>query len=435
VRRRSFLSTGLSAGAALLPAAAAAPARKPNFLFILADQFRGDAFGAAGNRFVHTPNLDRLARGGVRFANAYTPQAVCAPARASMLTGVFPTTHGLTDNVYGIDSVFALPQYKLTPHYPGELRAAGYRTGYIGKLHLAEKDPGLWDYYNGYNSQKPHWLGERDNSPYRSDVETDDAIRFIGENRERPFLLTVSYYPPHDPYNPPRRYYAHYEGKNVDQVDYYAACSAIDFCVGRLLDSLDSHGLAQDTMVIFTSEHGETFGQRPLSTNKRVGYEESARVPMLVRYPAVLPAGYVYEGGVSTVDLMPTMLAAAGRPIPPRVQGKNRIPDILARRTGWSEPVFTQNITQPRIRNGPHDERMVRWKEWKLIVRKLRAEGMPDMDELYDLGADPEERRNLLGRPETKAKTAELAGMLKAWGQRTGDRIAVDLADRYARLP
>jgi len=425
MQRREFL---LAAAAA----AVAAQAKKPSFLFILADQYRGDAFGAAGNTFVHTPNLDRLAKSGVRFANAYAPQAVCTPSRASLLTGVFPTTHRLTDNVYGIDSVFALPTYRLEPHYPGLLRSTGYHTGYIGKWHLGGKDPGFFDYFNGYNSQQPHWLGEKYHSPYRSDVETDDAMKFLERNAARPFSLTIGYYPPHDPYNPPKHYYELYAGKNVEHVDYYAACSAIDWNVGRLLDKLDQLGLTRDTMVIFTSEHGETFGKRPLSTNKRVGYEESARVPMLVRYPAMLPPGVVYQGGVSTIDLMPTMLAAAGLKVPERVEGISRIPRILKRDTGWKEPVFTQNITQPKLMDGPHHERMVRLREWKLILRKLRNPNAPNMDELYDLNADPGERRNRIAEGATKPKTRELAGLMLAWGNKIGDGLAVKLAKRYA---
>ncbi|HET8546487.1 MAG TPA: sulfatase-like hydrolase/transferase [Bryobacteraceae bacterium] len=427
MKRRDFLASGL------LAATAAAAARKPNFLFVLADQFRGDALGVDGNSFVHTPNLDRLAKGGVRFANAYAPQAVCTPSRASLLTGVFPTTHGLTDNVYGIDSVFALRQYRLEPHYPGLLRAAGYVTGYIGKWHLGERPPGFFDYFSGYNSQWPHWLGQRDNSAYRSDVETDDAMKFIEQNARKPFLLTVGYYPPHDPYDPPRRFYAYYTGKNVDHADYYAACTAIDWNVGRLLDRLDRLGLARDTMVIFTSEHGETFGQRPLSGNKRVSYEESARVPLLLRYPAVLPAGAIYEGGVSTIDIMPTMLAAAGLPIPARVEGKNRIQEILSGATAWKEPVFQQNITQPKIMGGPHDERMVRLREWKLILRRLRTPNPPNMDELYNLKEDPREQHNRIAEASLKPKVHELAALMLAWGKRINDPLAVEMASRYAR--
>lgn len=406
------------------------PGSRPNFLFLLADQYRADAIGAAGNRFVHTPNLDRLARGGVRFSNAYTPQALCTPARASLLTGVYPTTHGLRENVYRIDTAFSLANVRLEPNYASLLRKAGYRTGYLGKWHLGEKDPGLFDHFNGYNSQWPHWLGERDKSEYRADVETSEALAFLEQNRGRPFFLEISYYPPHDPYLPPKRFLDLYQGKAVPHVDYYAACSAVDWNIGRLLDKLDQLGLARNTVVIFTSEHGETFRERPFSANKRVGYDESAKVPWLLRWPRQLPAGLVYEGGVSTIDILPTMLEAAGLPVPVRAEGSSRLANIRLKRTGWTDPVFQQNVTQPRIGGGPHDERMVRFKEWKLIVRKFRAEPPPEMRsrrvELFNLSTDPGETQNLAaGQPE---KVREMAGLLRGWGERIGDRLAVEMA-------
>jgi len=408
--------------------------RRPNFLFILADQFRGDALGVGGNREVITPNLDRLALSGVRFANAYVPQAVCTPSRASLLTGVYPTTHGLTDNVYGVDSVFTDSRYRLTPHYPGLLRQAGYHTGYIGKWHLGEKDPALFDFWSGYNSQQPHWLGEQDRSPYRTDVETDEAMTFLGRNANRPFALTVSFYPPHTPYVPPERFVKMYAGKALEPVRYYAACTAVDWNVGRLLDSLDKNKLAANTMVIFTSDHGETFGRRLLSGNKRVGYEESARVPLLLRWPDRLPAGKVFEGGVSTMDVMPTMLDAAGIAIPAQVQARSRLPQIASGKMDWSEPVFQQNITQPKLMGGPHDERMVRLREWKLILRKFRTAEPPASLAigLYNLSNDPGEQADISLQPESAPKIRELASLMLDWGKRIGDPIAVELAQ--ARL-
>ena len=412
------------------PPAAAGP--RPNFLFILADQWRGDAVGADGNPFVHTPHLDRLAAEGVRFANAYVAQAVCTPSRASLLTGVYPTTHRLDDNVYGFESVFALPEYELRPNYPELFRAAGYYTAYIGKWHLGEGDPGLFDVWGGYNSRLPHWMGEKYESPYRSEVETGQAIEFLEENRGKPFFLEISYYPPHAPYEAPAEFHALYAGRDLEFMEYYAACSALDAYIGRLLAKLEELDLAGNTMVVFTSDHGEAFRKRPLSSNKRVGYEESARVPMIVRYPTRLPAGVVYEGGVSTLDLMPTMLAAAGLDIPRRVQGKSRIAEILSGDVGWKEPVFQQNRTQPGVDGGPHDERMVRFGEWKLIARRFNRPRLPRMDELYNLSADPAERNNLIADPAHAGKVEELAGMLAAWGAAIDDPVARQLGARYA---
>ncbi|MBM3813975.1 MAG: hypothetical protein FJW20_20285 [Acidimicrobiia bacterium] len=405
-------------------------AERPNFLFILADQFRGDALGADGNKQTITPNLDKLASGGVRFASAYVPQAVCTPSRASLLTSVYPTTHGLTDNVYGVDTVFTDKRYRLTPHYPGLLREAGYHTGYIGKWHLGEKNPEVFDFWNGYNSQLSHWLGARDESPYRSDVETDEAIGFMERNANRPFALTVSYYPPHTPYVPPARFVKMHAGGPLEPAEYYAACTAIDHCVGRLLDALEKRGLGPRTMVIFTSDHGETFGRRLLSSNKRVCYEDSARVPMLIRYPDRLPAGKVFEGGVSTMDLMPTMLEAGGIRVPSAVQARSRFRQILDGKLGWSEPVFQQNVTQPKLMGGPHDERMVRMREWKLILRRFRGREAPPAAgiELFSLADDPGEQADQSLQPAARGKIRELAGMMRDWGRRINDPVAVELA-------
>ncbi len=412
---------------------AQSPGNRPNFLFILADQWRGDAIGADGNDFVHTPNIDKLAAEGIRFAAAYTPQAVCTPARASLLTGVYPTTHRVDDNVYGIPSVFALPEYELRPNYPELLREAGYFTGYIGKWHLGEDDPGLFDFWAGYNSQKPHWLGEKYKSQYRAESETEQALEFLESNKDRPFFLEVSYYPPHTPYEAPEEFHRFYEGQDLQHMQYYAACTALDTYIGRLLARLDELGLRDNTMVLFTSEHGETFRERPLSSNKRVGYEESARVPMIVRYPAGLPSGVVFEGGVTTMDLMPMMLEAAGLPIPERLHGKSRMAAIRAGDTGWKEPVFQQNRTQPGIDDGPHDERMVRLGEWKLIVRRYARPRPPESgDELFNLSLDPKEVNNRIAEPEMRAKVRELAGLMLDWGRRINDPVAVQLANRCA---
>ncbi len=152
MNRRSFLTS--------LAAAAATPSR-PNFLFLMADQFRADALAASGNTFCRTPNLDALAAGGVRFSNAYCTQALCTPCRAAMLNGVYPHTSHLQGNLYNVPNAFKDPKYALTPNWPTMLREAGYFTGYIGKWHLGEDDPGMFDMFSGYNSLKPHWLGER----------------------------------------------------------------------------------------------------------------------------------------------------------------------------------------------------------------------------------------------------------------------------------
>ena len=412
MNRRQFLLGAAASGAA------ARSVPRPNVLFVLSDQFRADALGASGNTWVRTPNLDAFAASGVRFTHAYTAQALCTPARGALLTGCYPHTTGLDRNLYNVPNAFRMPEFRLEPNWPTLMRTAGYHCGYIGKWHLGDADPGLFDHWSGYNSLKPHWTGKRDESDYRTDLETDEAIRFLGARREKPFFLMLSWYPPHTPYVPPRRFEALYAGR--EHANYYGAVSAIDWNFGRLLPHVP-----ENTLVIFTSDHGETFGTRMGSSNKTVSYDDSARVPLILRWNETLPRGLVCEGGVSTIDLLPTVLEAAGIAVPARIQGRSRLHVIRARRTGWREPVFIENITQKQVDGRPAVERAVRTARWKLILRDHPRH------ELYDLEADPAESHDLFARMPGKAR--ELAGLIRRHGERTGDAVGVRLAAGLAR--
>jgi choline-sulfatase len=427
IRRRDFLG---AAAAALALGATHLGARRrrdpPNVLFILTDQFRGDALGAAGNLPVHTPNLDRLARQGVRFSHAYCAQALCTPARATLLTGMYPHKHGLMGNVYNVPTVIGDPRYRLSENFPVLLKRAGYVTGYVGKWHLGEENPGFFDYWKGFNSLLQPWLGERQKSPYRSDVETDDGLRFLEQNRGRRFLLYQSYYPPHTPYTAPEKFYRYYEGKSLQPMEYYAAISAVDWNVGRLLDGLERLGLTDNTLVVFTSDHGETFGRRAFSKHKGVCYEESAHIPLLMRHSTLLPHGKVWNAGVSSVDLMPTILSATGLPVPPGVQGQNLLDVVRRGRDRWEHPVFLQNIGEGQA----VIERAVRTGRWKLILRGLQAEPQWRMDDLYDLTRDPGETTNRFA--ESPATVTDLSRSLVNWGRQYDDEVAIRFASRYA---
>jgi arylsulfatase A-like enzyme len=431
-RREFFAAAGGAASAAL-----AAPAQRPNFVFLMADQFRADALGVSGNKFISTPNLDELARGGVRFANAYCPQALCTPSRASLMTGVYPHTHKLNHNVYSLPNAFKMPEFQLSPNWPVILREAGYYTGYIGKLHLAETDPGIFDFFSGYNSLMSHWMGERQKSEFRSDFETRQAMEFLEKHGSKPFVLFLSFYPPHnaappdgshrgDYYDPPQKYEDKYRDKGIENPGYWGSVEAVDHAFGVLLAKLKELGLERDTFVSFTADHGETFGKRLGSVNKTVSYDDSARVPLLLRWPAGLPTGVVFEGGVTTLDLMPTMLEAAGLPIPHRVQGLSRLHEIRRHDMGWKAPVFLENITQLKVGDQYAIERAVRTKDWKLILRDHPK------DELYDLVHDPQERTDLMNQPEQKARIREMSQLILRWSEETGDPVGGRLAKRYA---
>jgi arylsulfatase A-like enzyme len=210
-----------------------------------------------------------------------------------------------------------------------------------------------------------------------------------------------------------------------------------------VLAKLKQLGLEENTFVIFTADHGETFGERFASAHKTVCYDDSAKVPLIFGWPSGLPSGQVYSGGVSTVDLMPTILEAAGIPIPPRAQGTSHLKDIRAGRLGWNEHVFIENITgtesaseastgkvskKRQLPGMDHEgvERAVRTRDWKLILRE------PVRDELYDLANDPAERIDLFHNPAMKGRVSELSALIKNWGKKVDDQVAVTFGSRYA---
>ncbi|MDA2928976.1 sulfatase-like hydrolase/transferase [Acidobacteria bacterium AH-259-O06] len=408
---------------------------RPNVLFILTDQFRYDALAANGNANVHTPELDRLAKKGIRFENYYCAQAVCTPSRATLLTGRYPHSHGLQDNVYDIKSAFDLPQYKLRPNFPELLKQAGYRTGYIGKWHLGDENPDFFDYWKGFNSLLPHWLGKPHESAYRPDVNTESALKFLAENRSRAFLLFVSYYPPHTPFTAPKRFHQYYEGKQLEPMEYYAAVSNIDWNVGRLIDQLDKLALDRQTLVIFTTEHGETFGQRPGSRHKRVSYDESARIPLLMSFLGRLPEGVVWRSGVSSVDLMPTILEVAGLETPGEVEGKSLYQRLLRGEDEWGDPIVIQNITQASFDASEAIERAIRTERWKLILKQIVKRPQERVNELYNMKDDPSESVNLFGSIDHREIVKELAEQLIAWGKRFNDPVSVALAKECLEGP
>ena len=191
--------------------------RPPNVVLILGDWLRRDAIGAYGEKPVQTPNIDALAKAGIRFNNAYTPASLCTPARASILTGVYPHQHGLERVIYppgfpgkiptkhpeGLSDPWHDDRYRLWDNFLVYLHNTGYQNAHIGKWHLGTSNPGFFDYWKSFNSLMPHWVGTPYESAYREDIQTDEGIRFIEQNADRPFFLYQSYYSPHAPFQPP----------------------------------------------------------------------------------------------------------------------------------------------------------------------------------------------------------------------------------------
>lgn len=405
---------------------AAASAGPPNILYIMSDQQRFDGLGLV-NPGVHTPGLDRLAKEGMRFDRAYVAQALCTPSRASIFSGLYPHTHLLQGNVYGIDNVLADPKYKLSVVWPGLLQKAGYHTGYIGKWHLGEKGPPCFDEWDGFNSKLSHWMGKRQQSQWRPDQETDQAVKFLERNKDQRFALCVSYYPPHTPYNPPQKYTDMYEKTSLEPAAYWGGVTGIDACVGRLVEKLDALGLRDHTLVIFTSDHGDHFGNRPGgSDHKAVPYDEAARVPLILRLPGVFDGGKVREELVSNTDIMPTILAAAGVAIPSTLQGASLVPLGHGSVQSWRTMVCTENAADGKTQEGTHS-RGIRTDRYKLILRQRAGQDVPGLYELYDLQKDPQERSNLFG----KERAAVIGGILDQfdrWAKASGDALGLALA-------
>jgi len=226
--------------------------RPPNIVLILFDWARRDAIGVYSDKDVSTPNIDTLASEGVRFDNAYTPATLCSPARASIITGVYPHAHQLRKTMYpagingGLPTMYADPiadpfddeRFNLAINFPKYVTNSGFATAHIGKWHLGTGNPGFFDLFKSYNSLMPHWIGEPLQSVYREDIQTNEGIRFIQQNADRPFFLYQSYYTPHAPFQPPQKYVDLYQDRNIDHKSYYAAMSSLDSNVGKIVNAL-----------------------------------------------------------------------------------------------------------------------------------------------------------------------------------------------------
>lgn len=431
-------------------------ARRPNFLLIMSDQQRHDSLGCNGNVFAHTPNIDRLARRGVRFEHFYTVQPICTPARGTMWTGVYPHRHRITGNVYGIEDAISA-NYDPARTVFHHLRESGYDTAYIGKWHLGERNPGLFDEWDAFNSLGGHWLDGRQSmqgGTYIPRRDTDKAIAFLERRAgcERPFVLVTAYYPPHDPFTAPREFTDLYRGRGIPFPGYYGAVSALDAEVGRLMAALEATGQDDNTVVIYFSDHGETFCYRHGFSHKETCTDDSIRVPFVVCGPAPVAQGHVVTEFCGLQDLMPTLLELAGCARPAELHGRSLLPLLQGiRPAGWRDCHYVQNRTRRAMTLasihpwrtpivGPFAERAIRTERWKLVLSEGPAA-------LYDLEADPEEELNVYGAPRhddfdqyrhfprNETLVRELAEQLGREAAAIGDDAGVRLAQRYLKQP
>jgi choline-sulfatase len=356
-----------------------------------------------------------------------------------MWTGVYPHHHQVIYNSYNMDNLLKETSHEQRTVFES-MQASGYTTAYFGKWHLGEKDPGMFDVWEGFNSLGGHWVDNKQDGVYKPDRQTDQMIAFLKEQvgSDKPFLAVNSYYPPHDPYTAPKEFYETYRDKGVPYAGYYAAVSAIDHNVGRLTATLDELGLTENTIVVYYSDHGDMFSYRG-PDHKFTCHEDSIKVPMVIRWPGAIESGSAIEEFVGLQDLMPTILDWAGLEIPDYLHGRSMVPLLRGESVRWRDAHYTQNIT----RDTSIDQRCIRTNEWKLIltrpVRGLR--NYTGTHELYDLVHDPEEELNVYQTPRQDGHNrflhfppyteviAELAELLKRYALEIDDPLGSDLAD------
>ncbi|MAF11286.1 hypothetical protein CMK11_12615 [Candidatus Poribacteria bacterium] len=421
-----------------------------NILFLFADQMHAFALGCMGNSEIHTPNLDSLAEQGVLFRNAYSNAPVCTPYRGTLFTGRYGSQTDMLGNTA------PLPAGEMT--LADCLNEAGYRTSYVGKWHIGdtwnkavpEALRGGFTDFIGYQAHNDFLNGvwffdehgdRRESDAHRTEATTDVAMERLEAVAGEPFAMFVSYQNPHYPIQPSPEYAAMYEGieltrrPNCRDVEpytgthsptspkpreldpnyrryggdlgeylrlYYAMVTQLDANIGRLLGRLDELGIADETVVVFTSDHGDMQGSHGL-TNKGVGWEESSHVPQIVRVPGGR-SGEVADGIVSGVDFFPTLLGLADAVCPPGKEGVDLGPFLRGHTDSEPSRVFAEMQSWCMVRDG----------DWKLVAER------PDVtpSHLFDLGADPYEMDNLLASAPHADIRERLLAALREWDTR-----------------
>ena len=445
--KRSLLAAaGLLVGCTL---AHAESARRPNIVFLLADQWRARATAYEGDPTVKTPNLDRLAGQSFNFHNAVSVCPVCTPYRAALMTGRYPTSTGMFLN----DAYLPAEELCMAEVF----KDAGYTTAYIGKWHLDGHGRGSyvaperrqgWDYWKAaecdHNYNKSHYYQGDSNDRrfwegYDAVAETRDAQAFLREHAkgEKPFVLLVSYGVPHFPHaTAPQEYKELYPPDKIklppnvpeemkqkaaaEAQGYYAHCTALDKCIGELMAAIDETGLADRTILVFTADHGEMLGShgvRPCL--KQVAFDEAARVPFLLRYPATLGRqGRKVDLPLTTPDILPTLLGLAGVTVPKSIEGQDLSAGLRDERPDADRAAMYMGVAP----FGGESEwlqpyRAIRTSRYTYI-RSLRGPWM-----LFDDQKDPYQMENLVGKPEHAALVADFDGRLQRELKRIGDEF------------
>ncbi len=455
ISRREFFKRSIYAGTALsatlsplaMGEQTPRPSGKPNIVFVLTDQWRAQAPGYGGNPNVKTPNLDALASRSINFENAVSVCPVCTPYRASLMTGRYPLSTGMFMNdLY-------LPSEELCM---GEIfKTAGYQTAYIGKWHLdghgrdvfipKNRRQGFdyWKamectheynesyYYAGDDPTKLKWKG------YDAYPQTQDAQKYIREHTkgDKPFVLVMAYGGPHFPHRyAPEELKDQYpvasiklrpnvpeEMKSLARKEaqgYYAHCTALDGCVGDIYKTLEETGTAEDTIFVFTSDHGEMLGsQGQPPRQKQRPWDESIRVPFLLRYPAVSGhKGRSVKAPINTPDILPTLLTLAGIEVSGTVEGEDLSRFVLDRKTQEDRAALVMNVS-PFGSPSRKEFRGIRTSRYTYV----RNSDGPWL--MYDNKVDPYQMKNLVGVANHAGLQKKLEGMLQSKLEQTGDKF------------
>jgi arylsulfatase A-like enzyme len=441
------------------------PAGRPNLLFVYTDDQSFDALSIVQREqgekgrfpWLRTPNLDRLAGEGLRFRNAFVINSLCSPSRAVTLTGRYNHHNGIASNFrpFPVNNV---TQATL-------LREAGYTTAYIGKWHMgSQRERPGFDHHASYVGHGRYedcpFIVDGKDTPttgWVDDVATDYAIGFIHRQKAtgKPWSLMLGFKTPHEPWQPPARAKDLYTGEMARSVpnfhtpppylrakgqapggkpvpptvrvnlDYFRCLTAMDDCMGRLLSALDEAGLTSNTLVMFTSDNGFYLGAHATG-DKRSAYEESLRVPLLVRYPALGPGapGRLVDDMVLNLDHAPTMLDFAGVPVPKEMQGQSLRPLLSGEPVAWRQSWFYEYFTEDQKGSKVPDITAVRTPGAKLI----KYVGFSQWNELFDLTADPYETKNLFHDPAAAALREKLLAEHDRLARETGYQVPASVS-------
>lgn len=425
---------------------------KPNLLFVFADQLRACSVGYFGEEPVITPNIDRFAAEGAIFSTAVSPLPVCTPYRGSLITGRTPLSTGLIIN----DIPLKTTEISIAHCF----NDAGYDTAYIGKWHLdganrpAPVPPGprrqgfrYWmganfehnydrSYYTNNEGEQVMWEG------FDAEAQTTHAIDYLKKrDGSKPFCLFLSWGPPHHPYRAvPKQYLDMYDPADIpgrpncpdvprqDLWGYYAQTTFLDDQFQRLLSAVDELGLSDDTIVVFTSDHGDMHGSHGLY-KKQWPWDEAIRIPFLLRYPRAVPSGACFDFPISVIDVMPTLLGLAGLSIPDVVDGTDLSPFICGNSDGAPSSALLMNPCPFSIGDPRGEDQVPDFRGMRLEYRGVRTDRytyVRTIDRpwlLYDNREDPFQLENRIDDPAFQTIRDELDAMMRAHMERIGDEF------------